>query len=317
MAENVAITTPWSEWVGTSHTTVTDGETLNLDVYIPEFIPDIEGCPAKVIDQKVGVPFMWQCPGGCHMIHIKRTVTCTYLGGTNSIVPCIHKGERVRVLNYAGNEQMYWLPMGRDPGMRLHERIRWFAMAQPSSVVPQSYKEVMDTNSYFIDFNTNPGSKQWHLHTSKADGEPVGYDWYIWPEKGEMVFHDCKGNFLHLWTLEHKWHLHNVDDSNVILDKECIYINCKDKIEIKAGKTIDVIAGEDYNRTAPTQTVEGEDYMKTMTSSISETTDLHSITAPTMERTGDLNWQGNMTLGGGVIQNGMAGHACPDPLACW
>ena len=313
----VPVSSPWAEWVGTSQTTVTDGETLNLDVFIPEFIPDIQGCPGKVIDQKVGVPFMWQCPGGCHMIHIKRTVTCTYLGQPNSIVPCVHKGERVRVLNYACNEQMYWLPLGRDPGLRLHERIRWFAMSQPSSVVPESYKEVMDTNSYFIDFNTNKGSKQWHLHTSKADGEPVGYDWYIWPEKGEMVFHDCKGNFLHLWTQEHKWQLHNVDDSNVILDKQNIFINCKDSIYVDAGKNIVVNAGVSYSRKSPTQTVNGDNYSKTMSATITENAATHTVVAPDQLRTGNLNWNGNMVLGGGTIANGMSGHACPNPLACW
>ena len=313
----VPVSSPWAEWVGTSQTTVTDGETLNLDVFIPEFIPDIQGCPGKVIDTKVGVPFMWQCPGGCHMIHIKRTVTCTYLGGTRAIVPCIHKGERVRVLNYAGNEQMYWLPMGRDPGLRLHERIRWFAMAQPESVKPQTYNDVKDTNSYFIDFNTNKGSKQWHLHTSKADGEPVGYDWYIWPEKGEMVFHDCKGNFFHLWTLEHKWHLHNVDNSNVILDKENIFINCKDTVEIDAGKHVNVYAGMCYNRKAPAHNINGTTRSCVMSGSITEETGTHSITAPAILREGNLNWNGSMILGGGTITNGMSGHTCPDPLACW
>ena len=311
------VSSPWTEWIGTSHTTVTDGETLNLDVYIPEFIPDIVGDPTLIIDQAVGVPSQWEDPGGAHMIHIKRMVTCTYLGGTNAIVPCVHMGERVRVLCYAGNEQYYWLPLGRDPGIRLHERIRWFAMCQPDSVVPQSYKEVMDTNSYFIDFNTNPGSKQWHLHTSDADGEPIKYDWYIWPDLMEMVFFDSFENFFHLWSEIPKWWLHNFADSNVILDGPDIIISCPGNIKVFAGASINVEAGMEYTRLAPIHNIEGAEYSLKMAAFIAQETAIHSIAAPAIVREGDLSWMGNMLLGGGSISNGMEGHICPDPLACW
>lgn len=284
---------PFTEFIGVCNTTRKNGtdNCTNIDVYVPDMVMEDKCCPSKTKVYSVGVEKLFSCPGGSHKITKKKCLTCSYLGGSNCLIPCVHVGERVRVLNYGGDEHFYWLPLGRDNGIRLRERIRWFAMSQPKSISGDTYEEVTDENSYFIDINTNCGAKQVHLHTSKKDGESYKYDMYILPVEGIWKFHDCQGNILKLESGPHWWYMRNVDDSIVECKAENINILCKDTITMRAGKNIiaeagvniDYTAGQDisvkdgnamtinsgatFDRVCPKQTITGDDRSSTFSNS--------------------------------------------------
>lgn len=251
-------TRDWYEYIGISNTTITDGMTPVIEVYMPEFLPNVNGeLPHE--ENKSGTttcPFDVTC--GSYSIMSTRVITVTYLGDANHLVPCVHKGERVRILNYAGTEQYYWTELGRDAGLRRHERIRWFAMAQPTSVKSPEYEDVKDDNAYFIEFNTNPGSKEFHIHTSILEGEHHPYDMHILPEKGMFILRDDILNEIKLWSDEHKWRWENTDGSYIEIDKENITVFCKDTIKMIAGKNIKVFAGDSFSLHAPVHSHTGE-----------------------------------------------------------
>jgi hypothetical protein len=255
----------WLEYVGVSKTTNTDGMNPFIQVFLPELLPNADGCLPHDVERIGGTKCPFSCTCGQYDFFTTRCVKAVFMGDNNHMVPCVHEGERVRVKCYAGTEQYYWEPMGRDPSLRRHERIRWFAMAQPVAVVsPPSYVDYKDTNSYFIEFNTNVGKKEFHIHTSKLETEKHTYDIHILPEKGMFILRDDIVNELKLWSCDHKWRWENTDGSYIELDKENINIFCKDTINVEAGKHINIKAGETYDRKAPEETVSGKNYTCTM-----------------------------------------------------
>ena len=174
------------EYLGISNVTITDGLTPVITAAIPEFNPTEEKDLGEKIIYKACTEDEIGGTGGCANVAKVKTVICTYFGcgDTNGLIPCVHRGERVRVFNYAGTEQYYWRAYGRDPGLRKHERVRWFAMnkGEPSVDNPPSYQNVTDFNNYFVEINTNPKEKAIRIHTGISDGEKLAYDITIYPE---------------------------------------------------------------------------------------------------------------------------------------
>lgn len=299
------------EYVGISNDTWTDGLHPMITAAIPEFNP-LDKRPLG--EMKVYKAKTEDCignTGGCANVSKVKTVVCTYLGnGANHLIPCIHRGERVRIFNYAGTEQYYWREWGKDAGLRKCERIRWFAMDKKQNgkhwstdkylgpLPPQTdeynddggesptdeytYSNATDKNTYFIEFNTNPGDKGFRIHTCNEDGEPFIYDISIWPEKGILEISDnasgggCKdglgncpchmdtGNNIRLNSKERWWHIRNSDDSCIDIVKENIFMKCKNTISMIAGKDVVVSAGIRYTRTAPVQNIVGNQRTATL-----------------------------------------------------
>lgn len=176
----------FQEYLGISNVTITDGITPVITAAIPEFNPIEEKQLGEKIIYKACTEDAIGGTGGCANVAKVKTVICTFFGcgNTNGLIPCVHRGERVRVFNYAGTEQYYWRAYGKDPGLRKHERVRWFAMdkGEPSVDQPPAYQNVTDFNNYHIELNTNPGEKCIRIHTGVSDGEELAYDICIYPE---------------------------------------------------------------------------------------------------------------------------------------
>lgn len=303
-----------SVYVGISNCTYTDGIHPNITAAIPEFNPydecNIREMPmhkAQTEDPLAGTS------SGTSIVKQVRTVFCTYFGSpVNGLYPCVHRGERVLVFNYAGTEQYYWMQWGRDMGLRAHERIRWFAMDKPISVDnPPEYKDASEKNSYFIEFNTNKGDKGFRIHTCTNDGETYAYDICIFPEK--MIFEitdnmagggckdpvmscDCdmdKGNCIRLNSPERRWRIWNVDGSYVELDKENITLWCKSNITMYAGNNITMTAGNNLT------SIVGNRRMETVGSSSQFTCPEQTVTGGTRK----VNMQGyHFTTATGITQ---------------
>ena len=145
----------WVEYVGISDTTNNTGLVPIIQAFCPEILPSFMGPPSPV-PAAVPVATMNPLTGVETKSTLRQTtlLTCEYLGGDNHLVPCIYKGERVRIFNYGGSDKFYWLPLGREPGMRRHEHLRWFAMSQPKGVEKGVRFATTDLNSYFVDIKT-------------------------------------------------------------------------------------------------------------------------------------------------------------------
>lgn len=246
----------WQVFVGVSDSKITNG--LWSEDYAAEKLPDLEVVVHEIAPNgkccihksPVCVPAQTEDPigdtsGGCS-IPRQDTIRCQYMGGTNTIVPCIHIGEQVWVLHYEGGDMWYWLPMGRhrDAGIRQHEHLRWYAMNRCKSVIGcNTFKTVTDQETYFIDINTNPGNKMVQIHTAKNDGEFCQYDIFIYPELGKMRAHDCKGNELTLDSKATIWYMKNADNSFLELNKEDITLSCNRDMKIICGRDMSVTVG--------------------------------------------------------------------------
>ncbi len=268
----------WQEYIGISNVTATDGVTPTISVAIPEFNPTEDNSLGEKIVFNASTEDKIGGTGGSAKVAKVKTLVCTYrgFGDTNGLIPCVHRGERVRVFNYAGTEQYYWTPFGRDPGLRKHERVRWFAMdkGEPSVDNPPSYQDVTDYNNYFVEINTNPNSKCIRIHTGVSDGEELTYDIAIYPEECCLEITDNMsggnvhtldpnrgskmdaGNCIRLESKKHWWHIRNVDDSIIDVKRENITLTCKDTITLNAGKHIVTKCGQNYRSTVGANRIE-------------------------------------------------------------
>lgn len=234
-------TSGWVEYIGVSDTTNETGLVSTIKVFCPELLPNFAGAPSpipNVVETETVNPLSGVTEKG--NIRVTTLLTCEYFGGNNHIIPCIYKGERVRLFNYCGTDKIYWLPLGREPGIRRHEHLRWFALSQPKGVEKGTVHFSTDLNSYFVDINTNQGKKCIHIHTSQADGEIHGYDIRICPQTSFLEIRDTDGNFFILDSKIPMWHMHNTYDSNIQMTKDIININCKNIINIESTNAINV-----------------------------------------------------------------------------
>ena len=292
------IRSQWNEYIGISNTTITDGVSPIIEAYVPEFIPNETNNLSETTELSASVTNPFDGVTSKSKVTRSPTITCVFLGASNTLIPCVAAGERVRILNYGGTETYYWLPMGRDPGLRLHERVRLFAMSQPSSVQGGSYKDTTDGNSFFIEMNTNKGQKEIHIHSSMGDGEPYGYDMRIIPEKFIWEFKDNIGHELSLNSQKHRWFMTNPDKSSIEIIKEDININCNGTLNINAGTAINVKTPS-YTLNADTQSINGTSRSESL-SSISISSSSYSLTASACSYTGAHTFAGpNFTVGTG------------------
>jgi uncharacterized Zn-binding protein involved in type VI secretion len=277
-------------YIGVSNTTITNGQDQLIEVFIPELTPNALGTPDKVPSSEqvfVTDPFTNEKSGST--IPKPQTIKALFLGHQNGLVPCVHIGEQVHVVQFGGGETSYfWYPIGRDEGIRRHEHLRWYAMARSSSINKdsKSVNSVSDEESYFIDINTNPGEKIFHIHTSIVDGETTGYDIRIFPEMSRLEIVDTAGNELSLESENARWFMKNYHNSFTEINKDDITINCPGNILINGGKSVKITT-PDYTNLGVKQTFQGTS-SSTQMSSITENASAVSITGASMSLTGAI-----------------------------
>lgn len=299
----------WTEYIGVARTANYDGLTANIEVYIPDFLPNFDGdIPLKNISEDITLKDPIENTTVTDKINHRKTVYCTWFGNTNTIIPCVHVGERVRVYQYAGTTNFYWEPLGQDHGIRLRERWRMYWMSQPTSVTGKSdpkwgknYTDVSPDNSYWIDVDTRTGKKAIWFHTSMADGEDHTYDCRLLIDHplGKCIFEffDSEGNILRLDTHKHKWYIKNADNSYIDMEKENITIHCNDTMTLLGDKKV-VVKTPDYQLIADKQTITG----KTRSSNLSNSDDFQtknmSIKATKFTSNADHSYSGpNFVVG--------------------
>lgn len=316
-------------YIGISDSTITDGVTPVIMVAVPEFEPLDAGNLSEMKLTEAHTVDPIGSTTGATLIKKVRTIKCTYFGSDgNQMVPCVHRGERVLVINYAGTEQYYWKAWGRDPGLRANERVRWLAMNRPKSVdgVDQ-YPDVTDDNCYFVEMNTNGGDKWFRIHTGVSDGEAHTYDVTIFPEKGMFEITDNmssgsllsdntntdKGNCIRLISDHPLWRIRNISGSYIELNGPDINIYAPHDINIEAGNDINTKCGNNYTSDVGVDRTETVGNNNSKTVSNDEATAIgnnktdnigskHAVTCPDTSVTGDI-----MTVNMSSALNAQAG----------
>ena len=296
----------WRIMIGVSASTITTGMTSetgtsDIEVFVPELAPNGQGKPVENPD-----PVEFELENPLEKTSYKGKapkadlIKCQYMGGNNVYVPCVYPGEQVWVLQYEGGQNsFYWLPIGRDEGIRLREHLRWFAMNQPDAVEgTNKFHTVSEGNTYYVDINTNKGEKVIRLHTCINDGEPHSYDLEFIPEQSLFRVYDNVGNILSLDSANTVWRMFNISGSYVELNKTDITIFAPNNITIQSGNNILVQAGSKITETAP-------QYLNTSVQQIQQSTTWNvststgSISAAAMSITaGTLNLTGAITCAG-------------------
>ena len=157
-------------------------------------------------------------------------VVADYFGSdTNrAFPPDIVAGEQVIVLQYADEDNYYWMPGGRDDNLRKGELDRWAI----SDDMAES-KSLTESNTYFVELDTKI-TKRIRIHTSKSDGEAFGYDIVIDAANSNLQITDDAGNLFNINSPVSVVHMRNAFGSIVRLDKEVIQIMARRMVYIKA-----------------------------------------------------------------------------------
>lgn len=144
--------------------------------------------------------------------------------------PDVRRGEMVVLYRFSDNDEYWWVTMHNDTRIRRLETVIYTFVNQR-----EENSEISADTCYWIEISTH--RKLFHLHTSKNDGEPFAYDIQIDAKGGVVTITDDVGNYVQIDSTNSKLTLQNVDNTNVILDKENIDINCKDLTVVASGKT--------------------------------------------------------------------------------
>lgn len=144
--------------------------------------------------------------------------------------PDVRRGETVVIYRFADTDQYWWNTLFNDQKIRRLETVIYGFV--------NTNKEGVDTtseNSYWFEVSTH--RKIVHLHTSKNDGEPFGYDIQINAKDGVVTITDDVGNFFELNSKDTKITLENVSGTIMSLDKANFNVICE-TMNVNASKQI-------------------------------------------------------------------------------
>jgi phage baseplate assembly protein gpV len=169
--------------------------------------------------------------GAAYETTTKTTVTIKAawlpLGGNNRITaPDVRRGEAVMIYQFGDADKYYWNTLKEDMKLRKLETVI-FAF----SATKDETKDTTDNTTYYFEVSTH--KKLVHFHTSKADGEPFGYDLQINTKDGYITITDDVGNYFYLSSADRQLTMKNVDNSVVDISKKTISITAADSVTIK------------------------------------------------------------------------------------
>lgn len=132
--------------------------------------------------------------------------------GTNRIsAPCVRRGERVEVWQYADTDMYYWSTTGEDDALRRLETVT-FAF---SNTKDETTKELTPENSYWATVNTH--EKIIALETSQSDGEPYKHAVQIDAKTGNFHYRDSANNYVQVEAASNTITVENGDGTKVVL----------------------------------------------------------------------------------------------------
>lgn len=120
--------------------------------------------------------------------------------GNRITAPDVQPGETVIIYKYADREEYFWESREIAKKLRRLETVRYSFCNLSDGLAEVEYD---DDSSYFIEISTH--DKHIKIHTSKNDGEPVGYDFEFNTGQGTFQVSDTAGNYLRLDSQSGFW----------------------------------------------------------------------------------------------------------------
>lgn len=211
-----------------------------LDTPIIEVTP-IEDTPmvdGELTDSQSQYAAQGQDAGGSsYQVSVPTAVTlkATWLpfGSSNrKSAPDVRRGETVVLFRFGDTDQYFWTTLKDDLHLRKLETVIYAF----SGTRDESVTEVTAEHYYFLEVSTH--NKLIHFHTSKADGEPFGYDIQINTKAGTILIQDDIGNYISFDSKGRQIEMKNADGSLVEVNKKNINLICSDTITQQAPNII-------------------------------------------------------------------------------
>jgi len=169
-------------------------------------------------------------------INQTNTISATWipLGDSNrQTAPDVRRGETVMIYRFADQDKYYWQEYSFDLNLRKLETV-----VHAYSGTQDEGASTTGENSYFTEISTHEGIA--HLHTSKANGEPFGYDIQVNAKTGFIQIQDDVGNTFSLNSVNSQLEMINKNGSLVNIQGPNITINAPGTINITAGSAINI-----------------------------------------------------------------------------
>lgn len=160
------------------------------------------------------------------------------MGQSNRMTsPNVVAGEHVMLYRFADSDEYYWDTMFREPELRRLETVL-YAYGNLKAKGKAFNKE---DSSYYFEVSTHDGHI--HLHTTKSNGEKVGYDIMVSTKESHIIIKDTLDNMVKLDSAKadfdvktnHDIQLRAANDINIMADKNFNF-RCNGTFNLRVGK---------------------------------------------------------------------------------
>lgn len=137
-------------------------------------------------------------------------ITATWLSwsATNRLTaPDVRRGELVMIYQFGDQNKYWWSTVKDDNHFRRLETVIYGISATAKEDVALN-----KDNMYWLEWSSH--KKVFHLHTSKANGEPFAYDIQLDMGAGVFTITDDIGNVFQMNSKEHRFEFMNTDKSH-------------------------------------------------------------------------------------------------------
>lgn len=146
--------------------------------------------------------------------------------------PDVQRGEIINVWQKADTDDWMWETTSEDNLTKRRLETVIHAVNADKPVGPDADKYDND-NTYFTEMSSH--NKTYTISTSEANNEIAAYKMQINAGEGSVVTQDNVGNHIQIDTKGTEIWLHNANGTEVKLTRDCIWVFCRDKMEMQVG----------------------------------------------------------------------------------
>nr|DAQ63488.1 MAG TPA: central spike protein [Caudoviricetes sp.] len=146
--------------------------------------------------------------------------------------PDVQRGEIINVWQKADTDDWFWEDTSEDnlAKRRLETIIHGVNADKRVGYDPGRFD---DDNTYFTEMSSH--NRTYTISTSEANDEVAAYKMQINAGEGSVVTQDNVGNHFQIDTKGTEIWLHNANGTEVKLTRDCIWVFCRDKMEVQVG----------------------------------------------------------------------------------
>lgn len=210
--------------------------------------------------------------------------------------PDVQRGEIINVWQKADTDDWFWEDTSEDnlAKRRLETVIHGVNADKRVGYDPGRFD---DDNTYFTEMSSH--NRTYTISTSEANDEVAAYKMQINAGEGSVVTQDNVGNHFQIDTKGTEIWLHNANGTEVKLTRDCIWVFCRDKMEVQVGgNAIIHVKGNTEIK------VQGNSDIQVQGNSNIEVSGDTSLKTPTFNIKANVNIEGNLNQKGNFSASG-------------